>query len=165
MSWDHVRRYESHESCPRFASRSDDWRAFCLRREDEKGNPPLWRSFDGGPKALFSAAGAVCSAACAFIRGSTQCNRNRKGCSCRSALIGRRSSPPPRRRRPPSGSVLLLVLGMNAMGVYGETARRRYGCMRKGALVGTSEMFIDVRADGSYFDPSVGRRVAPANAE
>ena len=34
-----------------------------------------------------------------------------------------------------------------------------------GALVGTSETFIDVRADGSYFDPSVGRRVAPANAE
>ena len=34
-----------------------------------------------------------------------------------------------------------------------------------GALVGTSETFIDVRADGSYFDPSVGRRVAPANAQ
>ena len=34
-----------------------------------------------------------------------------------------------------------------------------------GALVGTSETFIDVRADGSYFDPSVGRRVAPANVE
>ena len=34
-----------------------------------------------------------------------------------------------------------------------------------GALVGTSETFIDVRADGSYFDPSIGRRVAPANVE
>ena len=34
-----------------------------------------------------------------------------------------------------------------------------------GALVGTSETFIDVRADGSYFDPSVGRRVAPSNVE
>jgi hypothetical protein len=34
-----------------------------------------------------------------------------------------------------------------------------------GALVGTSETYIDVRADGSYFDPSVGRRVAPANVE
>jgi hypothetical protein len=28
-----------------------------------------------------------------------------------------------------------------------------------GALVGTSETFVDVRADGSYVDPSVGRRV------
>lgn len=28
-----------------------------------------------------------------------------------------------------------------------------------GALVGTSETYLDVRADGSYFDPSVGRRV------
>jgi hypothetical protein len=31
-----------------------------------------------------------------------------------------------------------------------------------GALVGTSETFVDVRADGSYFDPSVGRRIAGA---
>ena len=28
-----------------------------------------------------------------------------------------------------------------------------------GALVGTSETYLDVRADGSYFDPSIGRRV------
>ena len=28
-----------------------------------------------------------------------------------------------------------------------------------GALVGTSETYIDVGADGSYFDPSIGRRV------
>lgn len=28
-----------------------------------------------------------------------------------------------------------------------------------GALLGTSETYIDVRADGSYFDPSIGRRV------
>jgi pimeloyl-ACP methyl ester carboxylesterase len=28
-----------------------------------------------------------------------------------------------------------------------------------GALVGTSETFVDVHANGSYFDPSVGRRV------
>lgn len=34
-----------------------------------------------------------------------------------------------------------------------------------GALVGTSETFIDVRADGSYYDPSVGRRIVPANVE
>ena len=34
-----------------------------------------------------------------------------------------------------------------------------------GALVGTSETFIEVWADGSYFDPSVGRRITPANAE
>ena len=34
-----------------------------------------------------------------------------------------------------------------------------------GALVGTSETYIDVRSDGSYYDPSVGRRVARANAE
>jgi len=28
-----------------------------------------------------------------------------------------------------------------------------------GALVGTSETYLDVHADGSYFDPSIGRRV------
>jgi hypothetical protein len=28
-----------------------------------------------------------------------------------------------------------------------------------GALVGTSETFIDLRADGSYYDPSIGQRV------
>jgi len=28
-----------------------------------------------------------------------------------------------------------------------------------GALVGTSETYLDVRADGSYFDPSIGHRV------
>lgn len=31
-----------------------------------------------------------------------------------------------------------------------------------GALVGTSETFVDVRADGSYYDPSLGLRVAGA---
>ncbi len=34
-----------------------------------------------------------------------------------------------------------------------------------GALVGTSETFIDVRADGSYYDPSVGQRVLRTGAE
>lgn len=29
-----------------------------------------------------------------------------------------------------------------------------------GALAGTSETFVDMRADGSYYDPSLGRRVA-----
>jgi hypothetical protein len=29
-----------------------------------------------------------------------------------------------------------------------------------GALMGTSETFVDVRGDGSYYDPSIGRRVA-----
>jgi hypothetical protein len=28
-----------------------------------------------------------------------------------------------------------------------------------GALLGTSETYVDMRADGSYYDPSVGRRV------
>jgi hypothetical protein len=28
-----------------------------------------------------------------------------------------------------------------------------------GALLGTSETYVDVHADGSYFDPSIGRRV------
>ena len=28
-----------------------------------------------------------------------------------------------------------------------------------GALVGTSETYVDVHADGSYFDPSISRRV------
>jgi hypothetical protein len=28
-----------------------------------------------------------------------------------------------------------------------------------GALVGTSETYVDLRDDGSYFDPSIGRRV------
>jgi hypothetical protein len=31
-----------------------------------------------------------------------------------------------------------------------------------GALAGTSETFVDVRADGSYYDPSLGLRVAGA---
>jgi len=34
-----------------------------------------------------------------------------------------------------------------------------------GALVGTSETFVDLTADGSYYDPSIGRRVARTNAE
>ena len=34
-----------------------------------------------------------------------------------------------------------------------------------GALVGTSETFVDVRADGSYYDPSSNQRVYPTNAE
>jgi hypothetical protein len=29
-------------------------------------------------------------------------------------------------------------------------------------LVGTSETFVDMRADGSYYDPSLGRRVGGA---
>ena len=32
-----------------------------------------------------------------------------------------------------------------------------------GVLVGTSETFIDVRDDGSYFDSSIGRRVFPGS--
>jgi hypothetical protein len=31
-----------------------------------------------------------------------------------------------------------------------------------GALVGTSETYVDVRADGSYFDLGIGRRVSVA---
>jgi hypothetical protein len=31
-----------------------------------------------------------------------------------------------------------------------------------GALAGTSETFVDMRADGSYYDPSLGRRVGGA---
>jgi hypothetical protein len=31
------------------------------------------------------------------------------------------------------------------------------------ALGGTSETFVDVRADGSYYDPSLGRRIAIAD--
>jgi hypothetical protein len=34
-----------------------------------------------------------------------------------------------------------------------------------GALVGTSETFIDLRADGSYYDPSIGRRVLTTNVK
>ena len=32
-----------------------------------------------------------------------------------------------------------------------------------GVLVGTSETFIDVHDDGSYFDPSIDRRVLPVS--
>ena len=32
-----------------------------------------------------------------------------------------------------------------------------------GVLVGTSETFVDVRDDGSYFDPSIGERVFPVS--
>ena len=30
-----------------------------------------------------------------------------------------------------------------------------------GALAGTSETFVDMQEDGSYYDPSLGRRVSP----
>ena len=30
-----------------------------------------------------------------------------------------------------------------------------------GALAGTSETYVDMRVDGSYYDPSLGRRVSP----
>jgi hypothetical protein len=30
-----------------------------------------------------------------------------------------------------------------------------------GALAGTSETYVDIREDGSYYDPSLGRRVSP----
>ena len=30
-----------------------------------------------------------------------------------------------------------------------------------GALPGTSETYVDMRDDGSYYDPSLGRRVSP----
>jgi hypothetical protein len=33
-----------------------------------------------------------------------------------------------------------------------------------GALMGTSETYVDVHADGSYFDPSIGRRVVAAGS-
>jgi hypothetical protein len=33
------------------------------------------------------------------------------------------------------------------------------GASSTGAVGGTSETFVDVQADGSYFDPSLGRRV------
>ena len=31
-----------------------------------------------------------------------------------------------------------------------------------GALAGTSETYVDMWEDGSYYDPSLGRRVSPA---
>jgi hypothetical protein len=31
-----------------------------------------------------------------------------------------------------------------------------------GALAGTSETYVDMWDDGSYYDPSLGRRVSPA---
>ena len=34
-----------------------------------------------------------------------------------------------------------------------------------GALVGTSETFIDLSDDGSYYDPSIGRRVFTINVK
>ena len=30
-----------------------------------------------------------------------------------------------------------------------------------GPLAGTSETYVDMREDGSYYDPSLGRRVSP----
>ena len=30
-----------------------------------------------------------------------------------------------------------------------------------GALAGTSETYVDMREDGSYYDPSLGRRLSP----
>ena len=35
------------------------------------------------------------------------------------------------------------------------------GPYESGALAGTSETYVDMREDGSYYDPSLGRRVSP----
>jgi hypothetical protein len=46
----------------------------------------------------------------------------------------------------------------------GDTGGQPFWPHETGVLVGTSETFADVRADGSYFDPSLGRRVSTPDA-
>ena len=44
--------------------------------------------------------------------------------------------------------------------VPGDTSGRSFWPHETGVSVGTSETFADVQVDGSYYDPSLGRRVA-----
>lgn len=48
--------------------------------------------------------------------------------------------------------------------VPGDMGGQPFWPHETGVLVGTSETFADVRADGSYFDPSQGRRVSSSDA-
>ena len=46
----------------------------------------------------------------------------------------------------------------------GDTGGAPFWPHETGVLVGTSETFTEVRADGSYVDPSLGRRVSTSGA-
>jgi hypothetical protein len=54
-----------------------------------------------------------------------------------------------------------LYRGTGAGAVTGDTPAP-FWPHETGVLVGTSETFVDMRADGSYYDPSLGRRVGGA---
>jgi hypothetical protein len=65
------------------------------------------------------------------------------------------------------GLVVGLMAASGAAGAGGrqtDTSSPRW-LHETGALAGTSETFVDMRADGSYYDPSLGRRVYPGSSE
>jgi len=49
--------------------------------------------------------------------------------------------------------------------VPGDTPGQPFWPHETGVLVGTSETFVDLRTDGSYYDPSVGLRVSARLAD
>jgi hypothetical protein len=49
-----------------------------------------------------------------------------------------------------------------ASGTMPDRTRAPFWPHETGALAGTAETYVDMRADGSYYDPSLGRRVSPA---
>jgi hypothetical protein len=64
--------------------------------------------------------------------------------------------------------IVTLVASMGALGLVGTAPAGEelpgdrsvpFWPHETGALMGTSETFVDVRADGSYYDPSIGQRV------
>ncbi|HEV3480037.1 MAG TPA: hypothetical protein VG144_11395 [Gaiellaceae bacterium] len=64
------------------------------------------------------------------------------------------------------GFVVGLMAASGAAGAGGrptDTSSPRW-LHETGALAGTSETFVDMRADGSYYDPSLGRRVYPGSS-
>ena len=54
------------------------------------------------------------------------------------------------------------TLSVDANELPGD-ARVPFWPYETGALMGTSETYVDVHDDGSYFDPSIGRRVVAAS--
>ena len=54
---------------------------------------------------------------------------------------------------------IALVLGATAFASGAGAGTSVVPPNTSGAVGGTSETFLDVRADGTYYDPSLGRRV------
>jgi hypothetical protein len=81
--------------------------------------------------------------------------------------------PTKRRRAVVVTIVTLAIVGSGGSAVTGNASPLKAAETRAGdtpvpfaqyqtdGLAGTSETFIDMREDGSYYDPSLGRRVSP----